>query len=83
MYWVYAIYNRENRKIYIGQTEDLEERLKLHNSGIFRRSYTARLGGNWELIYKEKANDRKSVLKREKELKSYQGRLFIKNYIPR
>jgi putative endonuclease len=81
MYYVYALYNKENDKIYIGQTEDLDKRLALHNSKAFKRSYTARFSGSWELIYQETRDDRLSVLKREKQLKSYRGRQFIKNLI--
>jgi len=77
MYFVYAVYNRVRKKFYIGQTQNLKERLKLHNNKIFKGSYTSKLSGEWELIYKEKVLNRKSALIREKQLKSYQGRLFI------
>ena len=83
MYIVYSIYNKRHNKIYIGQTENLKVRLDLHNSGAFKNSYTSRFDGYWDLIYKEECDDRKSALIREKQLKSYQGRLFIKKYIPR
>ena len=32
-------------------------------------------------IYKEEVNDRREALKREKQLKSFKGREFIKNLI--
>lgn len=83
MYFIYAVYNRENNKIYIGQTSDLETRIKLHNTKTFINSYTYRFSGFWELIYEEKVNTRQDALKREKQLKSYRGREFIKQYIPR
>lgn len=83
MYWVYAVYNQKHDKFYIGQTEDIDTRLKLHNSGNFRGSYTSRFDGEWSVIYKEEVVDRAAALKREKQLKSYQGRQFIKSYIPR
>ncbi len=82
MYFVYALYNRKRNKIYIGQTNDLETRLRLHKKGLFKKSFTARLDGEWELIYKESAENRKSALIREKQLKSYRGREFIKQFIP-
>jgi putative endonuclease len=83
MYFVYAIYNTKINKIYIGQTQNIEIRLKLHNTKTFDKSYTGRLGGNWVLIYSEKCPDRTSALIREKQLKSYRGRQFVKQYIPR
>lgn len=82
MVYVYAIYNAKNNKIYIGQTRDLDERLRLHKSGEFRNSYTARFDGNWELVYKEVCEDRRTALVRERQLKSYRGREFIKQHIP-
>ncbi|MEK7498168.1 MAG: GIY-YIG nuclease family protein [Patescibacteria group bacterium] len=83
MYYVYALFNRENSKIYIGQTESLKVRVGLHNNKIFENSYTSRFSGRWELIYKEELLSRKEALRREKQLKSYRGREFVKKYIPR
>lgn len=77
-YYVYAIYNDKHNKIYIGQTSNLSERLNLHNNRVFINSYTCRFDGNWILIYKEELNSRKEALIREKQLKSYRGREFIK-----
>lgn len=81
MYFVYVIYNKKNDKIYIGQTSNLEERLAIHNSHEFRGSFTSRFDGEWILIYSERAENRQSAIKREKELKSYKGREYIKKFI--
>lgn len=81
MFFVYCIYNRKNGKIYIGQTDNLEQRLGLHNDKVFDHSYTARFDGNWELIYKEECSSRADALKREKQLKSFKGREFLKKLI--
>lgn len=82
MFYVYAIYNRSSKKIYIGQTDNLNQRLKMHNDKTFMQSYTAKIGGNWQIIYYERYEKRKDALKREKQLKSYRGREFVKKYIP-
>jgi putative endonuclease len=79
---VYALYNAKHKKIYIGQTKDLEVRLKFHLQPISKRAYTGRLDGKWVLIYSEEVENRQSALKREKQLKSFQGRKFIKQHIP-
>ncbi|MCL4406248.1 MAG: GIY-YIG nuclease family protein [Patescibacteria group bacterium] len=81
-YIVYAIFNKNHKKIYIGQTSDLIGRLKLHNNKIFDKSYTARYSGEWVLIYQEECMNRADALKREKQLKSFRGREFIKQHIP-
>ena len=82
MYYVYALFNKEHNKLYIGQTENIEQRLELHNNNTFNSSFTSRFDGVWISIYEEKCKNRHDALKREKQLKSYQGRLFIKKFIP-
>jgi putative endonuclease len=81
MYHVYAIYNHMARKLYIGQTQDLSQRLVQHNERTFI-GYTSRFHGEWKLIYKESVATRSEALKREKQLKSFRGREFIKQHIP-
>lgn len=82
MFYVYVIKSELNKRIYIGQTNDLTKRLRQHNDKSFdKRSFTKLSGSNWKLIYKEEFNTREEVLKRKKELKSYQGREFIKRTV--
>jgi len=84
MFFVYAIYNKARDKVYIGQTENLDRRIQEHNNpDNLRHTYTRRFAGEWVLIYKEVVEDRSVAVKREKQLKSYKGRQFIKKYIPR
>lgn len=80
MYVVYAIYNRLLDKVYIGQTSDIYKRIKEHNLHTFA-GFTSRFEGKWELIFKESIATRSEALKREKQLKSYRGREFIKTHI--
>jgi len=80
MYTVYA-YNKAYNKLYIGQTKNLEDRLQLHNQGAFK-GYTSRFKGSWIVIYSEEHSTRKESLKREKQLKSFRGREFVRSYIP-
>ncbi|HVY68172.1 MAG TPA: GIY-YIG nuclease family protein [Patescibacteria group bacterium] len=80
MYCIYAIYNPKHNKFYIGQTKNLPERIRLHNNHVFP-GYTSRFDGEWQLIYHEEVGTRQEALKREKQLKSYQGRQFIKKFI--
>ncbi|MEK9183860.1 MAG: GIY-YIG nuclease family protein [Patescibacteria group bacterium] len=82
MYFVYSIFNEKNNKIYVGQTEDLDRRILFHNQKKFG-GWTASFDGEWKLIYSEQVGSRKDALIREKQLKSYRGRQFIKQHIPR
>ncbi|MEI6288596.1 MAG: GIY-YIG nuclease family protein [bacterium] len=79
-YSVYAL-NNGNSKIYIGYTSDLEKRIKRHNQELPNKktSFTSKNGGHWLLFYKEEFDIKEEAIKREKELKSYQGRKFLKS----
>jgi putative endonuclease len=83
MYFVYAIQNLNSNKIYIGQTANLDLRLKRHNHELVNKktSFTSKNRGQWVLIYKEACENRSLALKREKELKSAKGRQFIKTWV--
>jgi putative endonuclease len=78
---VYALYNRSVQKIYIGQTENIERRLVEHNAKRGNH-FTAKVQGEWELVYQESVPTRSDALRREKQLKSFRGREFIKTHIP-
>jgi len=86
-YIVYVLVNSKNDKQYIGQTVDLDKRLNRHNGLLKSKqtSYTSKNngGGVWEVKYKEVFKSRKEAIIREKELKSYQGRQFIKSKLGR
>ncbi|OGM91318.1 hypothetical protein A2755_02915 [Candidatus Wolfebacteria bacterium RIFCSPHIGHO2_01_FULL_48_22] len=81
MFKVYCIYNSYHKKLYVGQTKDINERKELHNSHIFKNSYTARFDGEWKIIYSETVESREAALRREKQLKSFRGREFLKTFI--
>jgi predicted GIY-YIG superfamily endonuclease len=54
MYYVYAIKSITTGKIYIGQTDDIEKRLRQHNDiSLDKSSFTKLQGEKWELVYKE------------------------------
>ena len=82
MDYVYAIYNFTHEKLYIGQTSNLEKRLQMHNNHTLG-GYTARYDGVWKLMYHEEVETRPEALIREKQLKSFRGREFIRQHIPR
>ncbi|MEI6267224.1 MAG: GIY-YIG nuclease family protein [bacterium] len=78
MYYVYAIYNKEHDKIYVGQTNNIQRRLLQHNSKVLNKGhYTSKFSGPWEIFYQEGVDDRSTAIAREKGLKSHQGRIFL------
>lgn len=66
MYFVYILRTSKNT-LYIGQTNNLKERLLLHKNGKgakYLRGFT-----DFQLIYTEEFNNRSDALKREYQLK--------------
>jgi len=79
MYSVYVLYSEKFGKTYIGFTSDLLNRMRSHNhygTDGFTKPYRP-----WKLIYVEMFELKSEAMKREKELKSGKGRLFIKTEI--
>jgi len=79
MFTVYALYNPERSRIYVGQTSDLEKRLKRHRALLPTKinSFTKKLSGTWEVVYSENHTTRSEAWAREKQLKSAKGREFV------
>jgi putative endonuclease len=78
MFTVYVLYSPSFRKIYIGYTSDLADRLVSHNE-LSTKGYTLKYRP-WKLIYKEEYSQKSEAMKREKELKSAKGRTFLEYY---
>ena len=76
--WVYVLRNPDG-KLYIGQTTDLDHRLRQHNDPQNRLTRTTkRFRGPWKIVYSETLVSRSAALAREKNLKSGQGRAWLK-----
>jgi putative endonuclease len=76
MYHTYILYSAKSDRIYIGQTENMNSRLHMHNHGLVKSTqhYIP-----WTLIHKETFSNRSAARKREKQLKSRKGRDYIRN----
>jgi putative endonuclease len=78
MYYVYVLKSDLDGSYYKGYTQNLELRLKEHNSG--KSSYTARKIP-WKLVYSEEVRTLEEAIAREKYFKSAAGRRFLKTKI--
>ena len=78
MYKVYILQSRIKNRYYIGHTEDLDNRLSVHNSGRVR-STKAYLP--WNIIYTENFQTKSEAQKREYEIKSYKGGIKFKKLL--
>jgi putative endonuclease len=74
---VYVLRNPAGR-LYIGQTADLKRRLAEHERGF---GGWTRQRGPWELILEETYANRSEAMRRERVLKSGQGREWLHTYL--
>ena len=76
MYYVYVLRSKKTGRYYIGYTNNLEERLKYHNSG---RTISLRKHIPLEAIKVEEFRFYEDARKREKQIKKYKsGNAFKK-----
>ena len=66
MYCVYALKSTEGKRIYIGYTEDLKQRLHLHNAGKVKSTKGYK---PWHLVYYEAYRAKSDATRRERQLK--------------
>lgn len=78
-YYVYVLYNKHFNKLYKGQTQDLQNRLKEHNTGEVKSTKPFR---PWNIIYFEEFILREEAVNRERYFKTAAGRRFLKSKIP-
>ncbi len=73
-YYVYVLQNKIKDFIYVGYSEDLQERLKYHNSGqVTSTKFYIPL----EIIHYEAYSDMKDAKRREEYLKTNRGRTTL------
>jgi putative endonuclease len=71
---MYILYSEHLDRYYIGQTENLEERLQSHLSGISGFTSKAK---DWIVVYSETFATREEAIKRESEIKRKKSRKYV------
>jgi putative endonuclease len=77
-FYIYILYSPYFKRTYTGQTNNLEDRLELHNSGKVRstRSFVP-----WIKIHSESFFSRAEAMRREKRFKYKSGRKKISDIL--
>ncbi|WP_223707226.1 GIY-YIG nuclease family protein [Niabella beijingensis] len=79
MFYVYILYSPAKNKYYIGYTGDsLKERLRKHNSN--HKGFTGQ-SADWTIVYYETFENKRSAMKREKEIKNKKSSIYIEKLI--
>ncbi|RJR30440.1 GIY-YIG nuclease family protein [Candidatus Microgenomates bacterium] len=80
MFYLYILRNSQTDRYYIGSTNNLKRRLKEHVSGKTR---TTKILKTYELVYTEEYKVESEARNREKKLKSYKSKKYIRWLITR
>jgi putative endonuclease len=76
MYYTYVLQSMKDNNFYTGFTENLKLRFEQHNNG---RVESTRNRTPLKLIYYEACVHRDDAIKREKYLKTFHGKMFLRN----
>ncbi len=79
-YYVYILRSNIDNKFYTGYTKNLKLRFKEHQNGSVPSTKNR---SPFELIYFEGCLNQQGATHREKYLKSYHGKQFLKNRLNR
>ena len=75
-YYVYVLLSEKDGNFYTGYTNDIKRRLDEHNSG---KVYSTKLRLPVKLVYYEGCLNQQDATKREKYLKSGNGKIYLRN----
>jgi len=75
-FYTYVLLSEKDSKFYTGSADDLKVRFEEHNRG---RVVSTRDRRPLKLVYYEACGDRKDARRREQYLKTYNGKMFLRN----
>jgi putative endonuclease len=78
MYYTYVLKSQKDKKLYIGYSDNLKQRLQSHEKGEVASTKNRR---PFVLIYYEAFQNQQDATSREKYLKSQWGRNFLKKVL--
>ena len=75
MYYVYVLESRRNGRYYTGSAQDVEDRLNQHNAGTTK---STRNLPPWSICHIEMFSTRPEAVRRERQIKSWKSRKYMK-----
>ena len=74
MYTVYILHSSTLQKYYVGQTQNIDNRLIEHNAG---ETKSLRTGIPWSLVWQTTVSTRQESMEVEKKIKNIGARRFL------
>ncbi|MEQ8304832.1 MAG: GIY-YIG nuclease family protein [Cyclobacteriaceae bacterium] len=78
MYFLYILYSQELDCYYVGQTDNIKDRLASHRGG--KSKFTSR-ASDWMVVHTEEFLTRKEALVRERAIKRMKSRKYVESLI--
>ncbi len=75
MHYLYILYSKSSQKFYIGETNDINERMLKHNNHSYSNSFT-KIANDWEIVLSFICNDRDEALYLERFIKKMKSKTF-------
>jgi putative endonuclease len=76
LYYTYVLLSEKDEKFYVGFTKDVKLRFEEHKKGWVDSTRDRR---PLKLIYYEACSRQQDAIQREKYLKTYHGKMFLRN----
>ncbi len=76
--YVYILYPDKSKQFYVGFTHDLQRRYAEHNAGL---SFATKPYKPWSMLYFEAHTSKEDALRREKYLKTSQGKQALRRML--
>jgi len=75
MHYLYILYSKLSQKFYIGETNNINERVIKHNNHSYSNSFT-KIANDWEIVLTFNCTDRDEALYLERFIKRMKSKNF-------
>lgn len=81
MHFIYILYSQKINRYYIGETHNVELRLRQHNEGYYKENSFTKKGQPWELVFQLECRTKQQAQKIEKHIKKMKSKKYVENFI--
>ena len=75
MHYLYILYSSSSQKFYIGETNDVAERILKHRNHFYSNSFT-KIANDWEIVLTFMCNNKEEALYLESFIKRMKSKTF-------
>ena len=80
MHYVYIIFSVSVQKFYVGETENISERIIKHNTKAYSSAFTSQ-SNDWSIQTTIECESRTQALQIEKHIKSMKSKVYLENLV--